>query len=139
MWNCGRAMPGWPPRLAAQVGRYAHAKQFRRMRKAFILAEALEQVEILTGQRPALAVVDRGFCGHAALNTRVLISGTRRGLPPDLARQHRRRSAIEPEIGHMKTDGRPALAVPAEAHHRRCHLRRPLRLRLCSPAMWYYN
>ena len=70
------------------------------------LAEALEQVEILTDQRPALVVVDRGYRGHAALNTRVLISGTRRGLTPDLARQLRRRSAIEPEIGHMKTDGR---------------------------------
>ena len=70
------------------------------------LAEALEQVEILTDQRPSLAVVDRGYRGHGVLNTRVLISGTRRGLTPDLRRQLRRRAAIEPEIGHMKTDGR---------------------------------
>ena len=70
------------------------------------LAEALEQVEILTDQRPSLVVVDRGYRGHAALNTRVLISGTRRGLTPELRRQLRRRAAIEPEIGHMKTDGR---------------------------------
>ena len=40
--------------------------------------------------------------------TRVLISGTRRGLTPALAAALRRRSAIEPEIGHMKTDGRLA-------------------------------
>jgi IS5 family transposase len=40
--------------------------------------------------------------------TRVLISGTRRGLTPTLAKALRRRSAIEPEIGHMKTDGRLA-------------------------------
>lgn len=72
------------------------------------LAEALEQVEILTGQRPSLAVVDRGYRGHGVLATRVLISGTRRGLTPDLLRQLRRRAAIEPEIGHMKTDGRLA-------------------------------
>jgi len=37
-----------------------------------------------------------------------LISGTRRGLTPALAADLRRRSAIEPEIGHMKTDGRLA-------------------------------
>jgi len=36
----------------------------------------------------------------------VLISGTRRGLTPKLIADLRRRSAIEAEIGHMKTDGR---------------------------------
>lgn len=70
------------------------------------LPEALEQVEILTGQTPALAVVDRGYRGHGVTRTQVLISGTRRGLTPALKRLLRRRSAIEPEIGHMKTDGR---------------------------------
>ena len=70
------------------------------------LPEALEQVEILTGQMPALAVVDRGYRGHGVAHTKVLISGTRRGLTPTLKRLLRRRSAIEPEIGHMKTDGR---------------------------------
>ena len=72
------------------------------------LAEALEQVEILTDCRPRLAVVDRGYRGHGVETTRVLISGTRRGLTSALARTLRRRSAIEPEIGHMKTDGRLA-------------------------------
>ena len=57
-------------------------------------------------QRPDLAVVDRGYRGHGALKTRVLISGTRRGLTPKLIADLRRRSAIEAEIGHMKTDGR---------------------------------
>ena len=81
------------------------------------LGPALEPVEILTDQRPELAVVDRGYRGHGAERTRVLISGTRRGLTPkliaDLRRRsaiaappQRRRSAIEAEIGHMKTDGR---------------------------------
>ena len=70
------------------------------------LAEALEQVEILTDRRPSLAVVDRGYRGHGVETTRVLISGTRRGLTPLLARLLKRRSAIEPEIGHMKSDGR---------------------------------
>jgi IS5 family transposase len=70
------------------------------------LAEALEQVEILTEQKPTLAVVDRGYRGHGIEATRVLISGTRRGLTPQLAKLLKRRSAIEPEIGHMKSDGR---------------------------------
>jgi IS5 family transposase len=70
------------------------------------LPEALEQVEILTGQPTALAVVDRGYRGHGVAHTQVLISGTRRGQTPALKRLLRRRSAIEPEIGRMKTDGR---------------------------------
>ena len=38
----------------------------------------------------------------------MLISGTRKGVTPALAKLLRRRSAIEPEIGHMKSDGRLA-------------------------------
>jgi IS5 family transposase len=70
------------------------------------LADALQQVETLTDQPPSLAVVDRGYRGHGVHGTRVLVSGTRRGLTPRLARLLRRRSAIEPKIGHMKSDGR---------------------------------
>jgi IS5 family transposase len=40
--------------------------------------------------------------------TEVFISGQRRGMTPALRRDLRRRSAIEPAIGHMKTDGRLA-------------------------------
>ncbi len=63
-------------------------------------------MKILNDQRPDLAVVDRGYRGHGVEATRVLISGTRRGLTPKLIADLRRRSAIEAEIGHMKTDGR---------------------------------
>ena len=70
------------------------------------LKEALEQVAILTDQCPDLAVVDRGYRGHDEGKTRVLISGTRRGLSAKEIIDLRRRSAIEAEIGHMKTDGR---------------------------------
>jgi IS5 family transposase len=72
------------------------------------LADTLQQVETLTGRCPSLAVADRGYRGHGAHGIRVLVSGTRRGLTPRLAKLQRRRSAIEPEIGHMKTDGRLA-------------------------------
>lgn len=61
---------------------------------------------ILTDQRPDLAVVDRGYRGHGVEATRVLISGTRRGLTPKLVADLRRQSAIEAEIGHLKSDAR---------------------------------
>lgn len=72
------------------------------------LAPALEQVAILTDQVPDLVVFDRGYRGHGVNSTKVLISGQRRGLTPLLAKLLKRRSAIEPEIGHMKMDGRLA-------------------------------
>ncbi len=72
------------------------------------LKEVLEQVTILTDRRPDLPVVDRGYRGPGVEATRVLISGTRRGLTPKLVADLCRRSAIEAEIGHMKTDGRLA-------------------------------
>jgi IS5 family transposase len=70
------------------------------------LAEALEQVEILTDKRPELAFVDRGYRGHGVENVKVFISGARRGVTRTIAKLLRRRSAIEPMIGHMKNDGR---------------------------------
>ncbi|PQO21786.1 IS5/IS1182 family transposase [Rhodobacteraceae bacterium WD3A24] len=70
------------------------------------LAEALEQVEILTDSRPAQVFVDRGYRGHGVTASKVFISGQRRGMTPGLRRMLRRRSSIEPTIGHMKSDGR---------------------------------
>jgi IS5 family transposase len=70
------------------------------------LAEALEQVEILTDQKPEFAFVDRGYRGHGVENVKVFISGARRGVTRTIAKLLRRRSAIEPMIGHMKNDGR---------------------------------
>lgn len=72
------------------------------------LREALEQVEILTDTRPKRAFVDRGYRGHCVTTTAVYSAGSRRGMAPSLLRDLRRRSAIEPMIGHMKTDGRLA-------------------------------
>ncbi len=65
----------------------------------------LEQLEILTDVRPKIALVDRGYRGvEAAGGTRLLVSHTRR-LPRALLKLLKRRRAIEPVIGHMKTDG----------------------------------
>ena len=70
------------------------------------LAEALEQVEILTDQKPEFAFVDRGYRGHGVENVKVFLSGAKRGVTRTIAKLLRRRSAIEPMIGHMKNDGR---------------------------------
>ena len=70
------------------------------------LKEALEQVANLTDQCPDLAVVDRGYRRHDKGKTRVLISGTRRGLTAKEIIDLRRRSGIKAESGQMKTDGR---------------------------------
>ncbi len=58
----------------------------------------LEQVEILTGVKPTLALADRGYRGVPPPDgTRLLISHTR-GLPPALKKLLKRRQAIEPTI-----------------------------------------
>src|SRR5699024_4842661 len=58
------------------------------------LNEALEQVEILTDQRPDMAFVDRGYRGHGVENVNVFISGAKRGVTRTIGKLLRRRSAI---------------------------------------------
>lgn len=72
------------------------------------LAETLEQVGILTGtdRLPATAIVDKGYRGVEIEGVRILMSGQKRGITRTLKAMIRRRSAIEPAIGHMKMDGR---------------------------------
>ena len=72
------------------------------------LAEALEQVGILTGtdRPPHTAVVDKGYRGVQVQGVRILRSGQKRGITRTLKAMINRRSAIEPTIGHMKMDGR---------------------------------
>jgi len=65
----------------------------------------LEQIEILSGVTPKIALVDRGYRGVEPLaNTRLLVSHTRR-LPRKLTKLLKRRQVVEPMIGHMKADG----------------------------------
>ena len=70
------------------------------------LAETIEQVSILTDRTPKIAIVDKGYQGVAVPKTQILRSGQKRGVTKALRRMIKRRSAIEPTIGHMKTDGR---------------------------------
>ena len=70
------------------------------------LAEALEQAAILSDMTPEVAVVDRGYKGIAIDGVKIYHPGLRRGFTRGLRAMIRRRSAIEPAIGHMKADGR---------------------------------
>jgi IS5 family transposase len=65
----------------------------------------IEQIGILTGTTPKMALVDRGYRGvQASAGTRLLVSHTRR-LPKNLKKLLKRRQVVEPMIGHMKADG----------------------------------
>src|SRR5262249_47351565 len=78
------------------------------------VADVTAATEKLTGCTIERAYVDKGYRGHTAENPRrVFISGQKRGVFGTIKRELRRRSAIEPVIGHMKTDG----------HLGRCHLK----------------
>lgn len=69
------------------------------------LAAQITQTERVTGVGIERAYVDRGHRGHDADRTRVFVSGQKRGVTPTIRRERRRRNAIEPVIGHLKSDG----------------------------------
>lgn len=71
------------------------------------LADQIDQVEALTGQPVRRAYVDRGYRGHKLERDglTVVVSHTRGIVSPTIRREMRRRNAIEPVIGHLKSDG----------------------------------
>ena len=66
------------------------------------LAGALNASEKVSGVRVKKAFVDKGYKGHGVTQSQIFISGQRRGVNKHLARQIKRRQAIEPHIGHLK-------------------------------------
>jgi IS5 family transposase len=70
------------------------------------LSGQIEQVERLTGVAVERAYVDRGYRGHRHNGkAKVYIAHTRGIASPTIRRELRRRNAIEPIIGHTKSDG----------------------------------
>ena len=65
-----------------------------------------KQIKQFTAVQPEQCFVDRGYRGHEVKDTKVFISGQKRGVTRSIKKALKRRSAIEPEIGHMKNDGR---------------------------------
>jgi IS5 family transposase len=77
------------------------------------LAAQIAQTERITGVTSERASVDRGDRSHDAQDrrsgeahqSRVFVSGQKRGVTPTIRREIRRRAGIEPVIGQMKADG----------------------------------
>lgn len=78
------------------------------------LPEVLQQTEALTGSLPTVAIVDRGYRGTKRIgDTEILVPDSK---PKDqnphqkraMQKRFRRRCAIEPTIGHLKSDYRLA-------------------------------
>ena len=70
------------------------------------LTTSLDQVEKIIGLRPNDSYVDLGYRGHNETQTNVHIARTKTATKTiALRRDMRRRNAIEPIIGHMKSDG----------------------------------
>ena len=64
-------------------------------------------MEAWSGVSIERAYVDKGYRGHDYPNKfKIYKSGQRRGITPTIKKELRRRSAIEPVIGHLKNDGR---------------------------------
>ncbi len=72
------------------------------------LQQSLLQAEQLSGTKIERVFVDKGYKGHKIPDREceVFISGQKRGITPALKKELKRRSAIEPHIGHMKSEGK---------------------------------
>ena len=73
------------------------------------LAIVIPEMESLAGNTLKRLFADKGYRGHNAppdYKFRVIISGQRRGVTPKIKREMRRRSAVEPVIGHVKNEHR---------------------------------
>jgi transposase, IS5 family len=73
------------------------------------LAAVVPAIETQNGATLTRIIADKGYRGHnAPPGRRVVISGQKRGITPAIARELRRRAAIEPAIGHLKSEHRMA-------------------------------
>ena len=83
------------------------------------LATVIPEIETQIGASLARIVADRGYRGHNAPpghKFRVYISGQRRRVTEAIKRQLRRRSAVEPVIGHAKAEHRMGRNYLAGTH-----------------------
>jgi IS5 family transposase len=69
------------------------------------LDKSLRKAEELSGVKILEGFVDKGYKGHGVTDTKVYMSGQKRGVTKAIKKRLKRRSAIEPHIGHMKADG----------------------------------
>lgn len=114
----------------------AHAKggQFVTPYDGHTLATVIPDMEALVGSTIQRILADKGYRGHNAPDDyrfRVLITGQKRGVTPRIKRELRRRSAVEPVIGHLKAEhrmDRNYLSFPTRRRQQRRPRRRWLQL-----------
>jgi transposase, IS5 family len=70
------------------------------------LKKALEQAQTLSKQKISQAFVDKGYRGHGIKDCEVMCSASKKRWSRRQWRDMKRRQAIEPHIGHMKSDGK---------------------------------
>ncbi len=73
------------------------------------LAVVIPEMEALVGNTIERILADKGYRGHNAppdYKFRVFTSGQKRRMTPKIKRELRRRSAVEPVIGHLKAEHR---------------------------------
>ena len=102
------------------------------------LATVIPDMEDTIGNEIEHILADAGYRGHNAPQShkfRVFTAGQKRRVTPAIKRQMRRRSAIEPVIGHLKAEqsDEPQLSCSPP---RRCRQRHPgsCRIQLLAPA-----
>lgn len=71
-----------------------------------VLGQSLKKAEELTGVSIRVGFVDKGYKGHKVNTPKIYMSGQKKGISKALKKQIKRRSAIEPHIGHMKSEGK---------------------------------
>lgn len=74
------------------------------------LEACIAQAQRVSGIQPKEAYTDRGYRGHGCNSStlKVWIAGAKRGVSAAIQRKLKRRNAVEPVIGHLKSDGRLA-------------------------------
>lgn len=70
------------------------------------LKQVIENAEKISSKPIERIFVDKGYRGHGIKDKDVFISGQRKGVTSWIKKELKRRSAIEPHIGHMKNDGK---------------------------------
>lgn len=70
------------------------------------LKDSLAHAEKLSSSKIERAFLDKGYKGHKITDKRIYISGQKRGMTASLKKLLKRRSAIEPHIGHLKQEGK---------------------------------
>lgn len=71
------------------------------------LKRAVDHIQKIVGKIPERLVADKGYKGHKLKepHTQVFLSGQKRGVTAAIKRDIKRRSVIEPIIGHTKNEG----------------------------------